>query len=110
MIRMLVRFGQWLDSRFPAKLVVTQQQYEQLHTELSMLRSEVKTASLSLDKALERLSVVEANAVHKEPVQVIISELEKIKTDYTSFKASMGLGKMVSNNPEIAAMLNGEII
>lgn len=108
MIRLLVRFGKWLDSRFPAKLVVTTEQYEQLHTELSMVRGQLSDMALSLNKALERLSVVESNAVHKEPVQTVISELDKLKNEYSSFKASMGYKHQIS--PEIQAMLNGEVI
>lgn len=108
MVRLLVRLGKWLDSRFPAKVVITEASYNQLHTELSMLRSEAKDLSLSLNTVLDRLSVVEANAVHKEPVSIALKELEKLKNDYTSFKASMGFSNKVA--PEIQAMLNGEVL
>lgn len=115
MIRLLVGLGKWLDSRFPAKVVVTQAQYDYLHEvmkghdeEISIVRKGIRELGMSLDKALERLSVVESNAVHKEPVQAVIKELMDLKEEYTSFKANMGF-RPVENN-ELHAMLNGQYI
>lgn len=107
MIRLLVKLGVWLDRRFPVKVIVTETQYQQLHTEVSMLRSELKDMTDSLNKSLERLSVIELSAVHKEPVQLVIAELEKLKADYTSFKASMGF---TPAHDVISALFNGESI
>lgn len=109
MIRLIVKMGKWLDSRFPAKVVVTEAQFVALNEEIKVLRDTVTDAQLSLNKALERLSVVEGNAVHKEPVALAIQELDKLKQDYTSFKASMGFANKALS-PEIQALLNGELI
>lgn len=109
MIRLLVKLGRWLDSRFPAKVIVTVESYEQMQTELSMLRGQLNDTTLSLNKALERLSVVEQNAVHKAAVSDLVSVVKVLKDDYTSFKASMGF-KTGAASAEIEAMLNGEIL
>lgn len=106
MIRLIVKLGAWLDRRFPAKVVVTAQQYEQLHTELSMVRGQMADTQASLDKALSRLSVVESNAVHKGAVQELVKVVEELKTEQMSFKASLGFTPRV--NSEIQAMINGE--
>lgn len=109
MIRLIVKMGRWLDSRFPAKVVVTEAQFAALNEELSTLRAQVNDQGLSLNKTLERMSVVEGNAVHKEPVALAIQELDKLKQDYTSFKASMGFSNKALS-PKIQAMLNGEVL
>lgn len=109
MIRLIVKMGQWLDSRFPAKVVVTEAQFAALNEEISTLRSRLNDNSLSLNIVLERLSVLELNSVHKEPVALAIQELDKLKQDYTSFKASMGFANKALS-PEIQALLNGELI
>ncbi len=108
MIRILVKLGKWLDSRFPAKVVVTEESYEQMQTELSMLRGTLSDTTLSLNKALERLSVVESNAVHKEAVKDLVEVVKAVKLEYASLKASMGFTPV--RNEEIQAMLNGEQI
>lgn len=110
MIRLMVKLGKWLDSRFPEKVIVTTDQYLQLHAELGMLRSQVQDLSISLNTALERLSVVEANAVHKGAVSDLVLVVKELKDDYASFKASMGFVSKPASNKEIEAMLNGEII
>lgn len=109
MIRLILRLAKWLDSRFPAKVTVTTAQYEALQLKVSDLASQASDNEQSLNKALERLSVVELNSVHKEPVQILISEVERLKADLISFKASMGFrGTQIS--AEVEAMLNGETI
>lgn len=111
MIHLIVRLGKWLENRFPAKLIVTEEKYLALHAELSIIRDTLTDTQLSLNKALERLSVVEQNSVHKEAVQVAIKELDTLKTDYISFKASMGFRPITAEKQaEISAMLNGEAI
>lgn len=106
MIRLLVKLGQWLDHRFPEKLVVNVENYMSLHAEVSMLRATLNDTKASLDKALERLSVVEVNAVHKGAVQDLVSAIKLIKEDYTSLKANLGFNRVGSD--EIQAILNGE--
>lgn len=110
MIRLIVRAAKWLDSRFPEKVTVTAENYKALNEEIAVLRSQLKDNSLSLNTLINRLSVVESNAVHKEPVSIALKELDKLKSDYTSFKASMGFNKLGETNPEIAAMLNGQYL
>lgn len=88
MIRTLISFGKWLESRFPEKVVVTQHDYNELN---------------------RRLLLVEEAAVHKEAVQALIKIIEEMKIEQNSFKASMGfVSKPV--NEDIAAMLNGSFL
>ncbi len=110
MIRLIVRAAKWLESRFPEKVVVTAENYKALNEEIAVLRSQLNDNTLSLNTVLNRLSSVESNAVHKEPVAIALKELDKLKSDYTSFKASMGFNRIAETNPEIAAMLNGQIL
>lgn len=116
MIRLLVKLGYWLDTRFPAKVTVTKREYDALNKsidrldkEISMVREQYQDQALSLAKALERLSVVETGAVHKEPVQLLIKELAELKAEHLSFKASMGF-RGGAQQAEINAILNGEAI
>ena len=113
LIKLLVKLGKWLETRFPERRVVTVADYENLHrriqaldTEMAMCRSELKDIGLSFTKALERLSQVESAAVHKGAVRDLVIEVKTLKDDYTSFKASMGFRP----NPELEAALNGEMI
>ncbi len=106
MIRLLVKFGKWLDKRFPEKLVVKVDDYEALHTEISLIRGQLNDNGLSLHKALERLSVVENNAVHKQAVQDLIQAVKVLKDEYVSLKASLGMNRI--GDSSIRAMLNGE--
>jgi flagellar motility protein MotE (MotC chaperone) len=108
MIKLIVKLGKWLETRFPEKLYVTAESYEQIHTELSMLRGQMQEAEQSLAKALERLSVVESNAVHKDAVKDLVEVVKAVKLEYSSLKASMGFTPI--KDEEIRAMLNGEQI
>src|SRR5689334_10678946 len=105
MIRLLVKLGQWLDSRFPAKVVLTEASFELLLQDIERLKANVT----SLNELERRLAAVEKNAVHKGAVQDVIKVVAELKADYTSFKASAGFTP-VKVNPEIQAMLNGEYI
>lgn len=116
MVRLLVKLGQWLDSRFPAKVTVTLRQYEalqscqeQLQAEMSMLRSQAQDQAISLTKTLERLSVVEQSAVHKGAVSDLVEVVKTLKDDYVSFKVSQGFTPKTVN-ADLQAMLNGELI
>jgi len=86
MIRLMVRFGKWLEARFPEKVVVTQQDYTAL---------------------LNRISAIEQNAVHKGAVADLVGVVKKLDQDYNSFKVSMGF---VPEKKTLEAMLNGEVI
>lgn len=109
MIKSIVRLGKWLETRFPEKVVVTTTDYMALATQLAVIGSQLKDIDLSLNTALERLSVVETSAVHKEPVKLLVEEVDRLSKDYKSFKASMGFTPSVSN-AEIQALINGEPI
>ena len=116
MVRLLVRLGQWLDSRFPAKVTVTLKEYqalqscqEQLQAEVSMLRSQLNDNSLSLNKVLDRLSVVESSAVHKGAVSDLVEVVKTLKDDYVSYKVSQGFTPKTVNS-DLQAMLNGEFV
>jgi len=116
MIRLMVKLGQWLDSRFPAKVTVTLKEYQALQSgqdardvEVSMLRTQANETALSLTKALERLSVVESSAVHRGAVSDLVEVVKTLKDDYVSFKVSQGFTPKAVNS-ELQAMLNGELI
>lgn len=113
LIKLLVKLGHWLETRFPEKRVVSVSDYENLHkrlkaidAEVSMCRSSLSDTTLSLNKALERLSQVESAAVHKGAVRDLVIAVADLKTDYQGFKTSLGFRP----NPELQAALNGEII
>lgn len=110
MIRLMVRMGKWLESRFPEKVVVTLRDWHSVQEELTIVRAELKDNTLSLNTALERLSVVESSAVHKGAVSDLVKVVKELKDDHMSFKASMGFKSGAIPNEEIQAMLNGEII
>lgn len=116
MIRLLVKLGQWLDSRFPAKVTVTLKQYEalqgcqdQLQAEMSMLRSQAQDQASSLATLLERLSVVESSAVHKGAVADLVEVVKTLKDDYISYKVSQGFTPKTVNH-DLSAMLNGQYL
>lgn len=117
MIRAFVNLGKWLEQRFPEKVVITLESYNSLvqsnsslQAEMSMLRQQVADLALSVDKANERLSVVESSAVHKGAVADMLAVLAQLKDDYTSFKASMGFTYKRQGSNEIQALLNGEYL
>lgn len=103
---MLAKIGRWLMTRFPEKRVVTVENYMSLHTELSELRSVLNDNVSSLNKALERLSVVESNAVHKGAVSDLVNAVKVLKEDYATFKANT-LGNKPLTEEDINAMFNG---
>lgn len=105
MIRILVRFGKWLDSRFPAKVTLTEASFDLLVSDLKHLQTKVDKLG-DLDR---RLALVETSAVHKGAVQDLVKVVAQLKEDYSSFKASSGFVP-THVSPEIQAMLNGEYI
>lgn len=86
MIRLLVKLGQWLETRFPEKLEVSKTEYESLK---------------------QRVLVLETSAVHTEAVKEVIKVIAQVKNDVSSLKTSLGF----SAGPEAAkieAFLSGE--
>lgn len=116
MIRALVSLGKWLDSRFPARVTVTEASYGELLAKVteideafSIFRTGLTGMDLKLDMALERLTKVETAAVHKGAVQDLVKVVAQLKEDYTSFKASQGFTP-TEVTAEVRAMLNGQYI
>lgn len=95
MIRLLVKLGVWLDSRFPAKVVVLESDYRELKSRLE-----------SLEKALV---LVKQEAVHKEAVKDLVLVVKAVKDDFQSLKTSLGMTAQPVN-PELTALLNGEYL
>lgn len=87
MLRLIVRLGKWLEVRFPEKVVVTQADYTDL---------------------LNRVSMVEQNAVHKGAVADLVKAVKAIKDEQDSFKTSMGFTPQ--KGKVLEAMLNGQFI
>jgi len=116
MIRLLVKLGKWLDSRFPAKVVVLESDYEALwrrvkglEGELSLLRDEAKVHERDISVAVDRVGGIEAKAVHKGAVQDLVRVVAELKADLASFKTSIGFRTQPVND-ELQAVLNGEYI
>src|ERR1700685_92627 len=107
MVKLIVKLAKWLENRFPEKLVVKAEQYYALNEEVSMLRNELKDAQLSLTKALERLSVVESNAVHKGAVSDLVIAVKTMKEDYATFKANTLGGNKPLTEEDMNEMFNG---
>lgn len=116
MIRAIVRLGQWLDSRFPQKLVVTVASYADLnrqihsaHVELASIQNTLSDITLSLNKTLERVSTLENAAVHKGAVQDVIVVVGKLKEELSALRFGLGMTAPVSSkDAEIKAILNGQ--
>ncbi len=94
MIRLIVALGLWLDRRFPERVEVQKADYIALQARLGALEA--------------KLEDVQRSAVHKDAVRDVIAVVKQVKDDVASFKTSLGFNRVV--NPDLSAMLNGEII
>lgn len=94
MIRTMIAFGSWLDKRFPERMEVKKADYDALQARLGALEA--------------KLEDVQRVAVHKDAVRDVIAAVKQVKDDVASFKTSLGFNRVV--NPDLSAMLNGEII
>jgi hypothetical protein len=121
MIRALVRFGKWLEARFPEKVVVTLRDYTVLAdlvadsgTELDLLRSELRELKANHEATIDRVGRVEASAVHKGAVQDLVAVVKVLQTELVALKANLGWSKPVLEDAdkarEVQAMLNGEVL
>ncbi len=110
MIKRLKALVNWLESRFPEKVVVSAERYTQFAADVEALADRVITVNSDLLHHGERLSKIEAAAVHKEAVQDLIRVVKALQDDVTSLKTSLGFNKMVQKQDDISAMLNGEVI
>lgn len=118
MIRAMVRLGNWLDRRFPEKLVVTAADYTRLHdeigavrVELDLLREEIHELKANHAATLDRVVHLEASSVHKGAVQELITVIKSTHDELVALKANLGWSKGIVEGPsDLAAMLNGEIV
>jgi hypothetical protein len=112
MIRLLVKLGRWLDSRFPAKVLVLEKDYQELVYDVSMCMEKIDRV-LDLNQRLgdleAKLEAVQKAAVHKDAVRDVIAVVATLKADLQSFKVSLGMNRMAQGQ-DILASLNGEPI
>ena len=104
MIKLIVRLGKWLETRFPEKFVVTAERYNKLENDIAVCIEK----TTQIDLILNRLSSVETNAVHKGAVSDLITAVKTLKDEYVSLKASLGMARI--GDADIRAMLNGSPI
>ena len=113
MIRLIVKLGHWLETRFPEKLLVKAEEYlalkEQMicnSKEMEFARHEVALALEKLSTLEQRMTMVEQAAVHKGAVQDLVSIVKAVKDELQTLKTNIGFA-----NPELAkieAHFNGE--
>lgn len=94
MVRLFLKIAIWLDSRFPAKIVIKEADYKALKAKVEALEANVE--------AMKQV------AVHKDAVRDVIEVVQKVKEDLQSFKTSLGFNRMQTT--DILASLNGEPI
>lgn len=87
MIKLLIKLGKWLETRFPEKHVVTPAEYVAL---------------------LERVANLEANSVHKDAVKDLVLVVKAVKDEFQTVKTGLGLNSPKAS--ELMAMLNGHPI
>lgn len=63
MIRLLKAFVEWLDRRFPAKFVITEQHFNQLDLDWGRVRTEVNALSRGEKMAFDRIDKLEKSLV-----------------------------------------------
>jgi len=106
MIQMLIKLGKWLENRFPKQVVVLEQDYYQLKLDVQNLRIRLDQYSNLIDK----VAVIETNAVHKEPVKLLVEEMAKMKAELVSLRAGLGITATASSPEAMEAMLNGVML
>lgn len=85
MIRLLVKFGFWLDKRFPERVVVTSAKYQAL---------------------LARICILEEHSAHIDALKVVVNEVKKLKDELSSLKTSLGINRTAEALPSPSAYLN----
>jgi len=106
MIQMLINLGKWLENRFPKVVQVTEQDYQQL-------KSKVNAWDEAMPKYSElflKIENLESNAVHKEPVKLLVEEMAKMKAELVSLRAGLGITATASSPEAMEAMLNGVML
>ncbi len=92
--RLLRRMSDWLDSRFPAKVVVTATEYANLENRIHQLEI--------------ALADVKHTAAHVDAVRDVVLVVKAMKDDVQSFKTSLGFNR--PGSADILATLNGDPI
>lgn len=110
MISWLKQVVWWLEVRFPEKVVVTAVGYRALQLAIDHQEATIMNLLAESNDVVARLAKVEAAAVHKDAVRDLISVVTALKDEVTAIKANLGWQKPVDSNPELSAMLNGELI
>jgi len=117
MIQMLINLGKWLEVRFPKKVVVLEQDYQQLKKDLEIVGKNYSKLYSGLDSHFSlidglsiRVNTIESNAVHKEPVKLLVEEMAKLKSELASLRAGLGITASASSPEAMEAMLNGVML
>jgi hypothetical protein len=117
MIQMLINLGKWLEARFPKKVVVLEQDYQQLKKDLEIVGKNYSKLYSGLDSHFSlidglsiRVNTIESNAVHKEPVKLLVEEMAKLKSELASLRAGLGITASASSPEAMEAMLNGVML
>lgn len=87
MVKLLIKLGKYLETRFPEKMQVTPEDYREL---------------------LSRIDNLEHSSVHKDAVKALVLKMKEMQDEFATVKTGLGL-----NTPKVAelqAMLNGEAI
>ncbi len=87
MVKMIIRFARWLETRFPEKMVVTPQEYQTL---------------------LQRVLFLETNSTHKDATKAVVLKMKDLQDEFATIKTGLGLNN--PKNMELMAMLNGQPI
>lgn len=106
MIQALIKLGKWLENRFPKQVVVTEQSYQQLKQRLDLL----ETVGTGISTLEVRIATIESNAVHKEPVKLLVEEMAKMKAELASLRTGLGITTSASSPEAMETMLNGSFI
>ena len=116
MIRLLVKLGAWLDTRFPEKVVITRDLYDEVRVQvyhlaarIAAVDSKLQRVETSLEAANSRLFKVENSAVHKGAVSDVVIAVQALKADVVSLKANLGMNRVLADK-ELQIMLSGEEI
>lgn len=83
----LAKIGLWLQTRFPERKVVGDQEFKEL---------------------LQRIENLEKSSVHVDAVKALVIAVKNIKDEFQTVKTGLGLSS--PKTEEIMAMLNGHPI
>lgn len=117
MIRLIVRFANWLNTRFPEKFTVTMSDWnrrgyevDKAHEEIDILRGDLNELKANHAATIDRVSRLEAHSAHVDAVKEVIKHVGELKAELVSLKANLGWSNRGAKTAEIEAMLNGEPI